>query len=290
MNDLRSHDPYHDDIDLLAFLARSIAFFKKYRWLFLIAITLGLVLGFFRYKTLPVVYKSRLVLQSTILTNQNNIQIVANWNRLLRSHEYKELATQFNMREDAIKKLKELKAEEIQKIFTPTNPNGFTIDVKVTDPQLWDSLQTGIVYGFNNNGFIKDRLAIRKERLLELISKTGDEIKRLDSVKNTVQHILDGKRPGGSLVIDAPGISRQLIEMNEKYLSYKEDLHYSTSVQVIQGFGKFQRPAGNNLLVWLILGVVPGLAIAYVLALFHSLNRKLKQHQLLHKPHRPEDQ
>ena len=116
-----------DEIDLLALLERSILFFKKYKWIFLAAILLGLLLGFLRYRSLPRLYKSRLILHSIVLTNQNDIQIVANWNALLKSGGYAELAADFNCREDILPKVKQIKAEEIQKVFTPTNPNGFTI-------------------------------------------------------------------------------------------------------------------------------------------------------------------
>jgi hypothetical protein len=47
-------------------------------------------------------------------------------------------------------------------------------------------------------------------------------------------------------------------------------------VQVVQGFDDSTKPTGNNLLVWLILGAVPCLAIAYVIALLHSVSQKLK--------------
>ena len=37
-----------DDIDLMVLLERGISFFKKYKWLFLTAIILGLLLGYLR--------------------------------------------------------------------------------------------------------------------------------------------------------------------------------------------------------------------------------------------------
>ncbi len=151
-----------DDIDLLVLLERSILFFKKYKWVFITAIVLGLLLGFLRYRSLPNVYKSRLILQSFILTNQNSIQIADNWNALLKSGAYAELAAAFNCREDILHKVKQIKAEEIQKVFTPTNPNGFTIDVLVTDIAILPELQAGIVSGFDNSEFVKDRLASKK--------------------------------------------------------------------------------------------------------------------------------
>jgi len=282
--DTKTPDFQPDDIDLLALLERSILFFKKYKWIFLAAILFGLLLGFLRYRSLPRLYKSRLILHSIVLTNQNDIQIVANWNALLKSGGYAELAADFNCREDILPKVKQIKAEEIQKVFTPTNPNGFTIDVLVTDNSALEELQKGIVYGFDNSEYVKDRLDAKRNRLRELIDKTSTEVKRLDSTKKTVENILSGKgASSSSLIVDASGISRQLIEMNEKLLSFREDLKFTNAVLVLQSFSKFKAPVGPNLFVWLFLGLASCLSVAYLYALFSSTNQKLKKRSHLRK-------
>jgi hypothetical protein len=277
MSDSKNRDSRHDDIDLLALVERSLAFFKKYKWLFITAAVAGLLLGYIKYRSLPVLYKSRLVLQSILLSNQNNIQIATNWSNLLKNREYTQLAVIFNCSGDLIKNLKEIKPEEIQKIFTPDNPNGFFLDVKVSDAAILGELQKGIVHGFNNHESARDRLTAKRNRLQELIYKTGDEIRRLDSVKRTLGTIIRGEKPGSSLIIDPSGISRQLIEMNEKHLFYKDELKFTTAVEVLQSFNKFKDPVRHSLPAWLFIGLVPCLVIAYVIAFFHSINQKLNE-------------
>src|SRR5688572_12580573 len=212
-----------DDIDLLALLERFIAFSRKNKWLFIICCCLGLSLGYLKYLSLPSIYKSRMLLQPLMLSNQNDIQIVANWNGLLRSGNRDVLSTIFAIPDDTLEKLKQIKAEEIQKIFTPSNPNGFTIDAWVTDVSILDRVQEGIIYGFENSEFVKNRLASRKNRLRELIDITSTEIKRLDSTKKIVENIIVGKgASSATLIVDGSTISRQLVEMNEKLLNFKE--------------------------------------------------------------------
>ena len=276
MDDQRKADLKRDDIDLLALLERGLSFFSRYKWLFIIAIATGLLLGYLRYSSLPTLYKSRLVLQSTQLTNQNNIQIIANWNNLLKSHDHDILASKLNCKPELLKKVKELKADEIQKIFTPQNPNGFIVDAKVTDASAFDGLQKAILYGFDNNGSVKERLAARRNRLTQLMDITSHEIESLDSVKGKLLNILDGKKNSSPLIIDASAVSRQLVEMKEKYLSYKDELLFTNAVHVVHDFDSGKKPVGNSLFVWLILGLVPCMAIAYVIALFHSINQKLR--------------
>ena len=86
----------NDDIDLFQLLEKMILFFRKYKWVFLIAFTLGLASGIFTYGRLPKLYKSRLILHSFTLSNPNFIQIIDNWNSLLKRGEHQSLASIFN--------------------------------------------------------------------------------------------------------------------------------------------------------------------------------------------------
>ncbi|MGZ8553386.1 MAG: hypothetical protein ACXWV8_08270 [Chitinophagaceae bacterium] len=288
--DSKNTGPRRDDIDLIVLLERAISFLKKYKWLFVAAIIIGLLAGYTRYRSLPVYYKSRLILQSVILSNQNNIQIVKYWNMLLKSRQYTDLAEVFNCEKDILDNLKDIKAEEIQKIFTPTNPNGFIVDVLVTDISILGELQKGIVYGFENSESVKDMLFSKRTRLTELIAKTSIEVNRLDSTKRIIDNILSGKRGSySSLIVDASGVSRQLIEMNEKLLSYSGELKFTKAVQVLQSFSKFKSPAGHNLFISLFLGLASCLFLAYLFALFNSIDQKLRSRRNTAKNHGTDD-
>lgn len=275
--DSKKENTTPDDLDLLLLIERSIQFFRKYRWVFIIAIAGGLSLGIFAYMALPKIYQSRLIIHSFTLTNQEYIQIMENWNALLKKKEYAMLAKDLNCREDILSHVKQMKAEEIQKVFTSSNPNGFTIKVNVTDNAVLDDLQSAIVYGFGNSEYIKERLAVKRANLKELIEKTSSEIQKLDSTKKMVENIIGGKgKSSSSLIIDGSSINRQLIEMNEKLLAYKEELKFSNAVQVLQSFSKFRQPADPKLVSWLVIGQLLFLPLAYVYALFSSISEKLK--------------
>src|SRR4051812_46505509 len=86
-----------DDIDLLSLLEKGLWFFRRYRRLFIPAIILGIVLAILAYFIIPKTYSSRLVAHSVVMTNQENIQIIDNWNRLLREKEYTTLAETFGL-------------------------------------------------------------------------------------------------------------------------------------------------------------------------------------------------
>lgn len=270
-------DTTTEDIDLLLLLERSLGFFKKYRILFIIAFVAGTAWGVYKYVTVQKIYSSRLIAHSSVLTNQEEIQLIDNWDNLIKKHEYTEVAEAFHCPETILHKVKSIEGTEIQKVFSPTNPNGFYIDVNVTDNSILDELQKGIVYGFENGDYVKGRLVFKRDRLKEMIDKTNIEILKLDSNKAELEKIIMGKeRPSSSLIVDGSSINRQLIDMNEKLLFWQEELNFSNGIQVLQGFSKFDKPTGPKLFVLLALGWIFSLSLAYIYALISSLNQKLK--------------
>jgi hypothetical protein len=268
-----------EDIDLLLLIERVILFFRKYKWIFIVAGLLGISIGIFSYLALPKIYKSKLILHSFILTNQEEIQIINNWNDLLNKNEHAELAGIFHCPEKILYPVRQMKVEEILKVFSPGNPNGFFIEVMVTDNSILKDLQNGIVYGLENSEYIKEKVATRRADLTELIEKTNIEIKKLDSTKEILENIIIGKRKSSSsLIVDGSAINRQLIEMNEKLLSFETDLKFSNAIQVLQSFSKFKRPVGPRLTIRIVLGLVVSLSLAYLYALFRTIKERLKKY------------
>ena len=239
---------------------------------------LGLLAGLVLYLAIARTYDSKMLVHSNVLTNQEEIQVVRNWNSLLGKGEHESLSRMLNMDRATLGKVSRLGAEEIQQVFSPINPHGFTISATVTDTAVLDKLQEGIIYGFENSPFVKEKLEFNRQALQVLIDKTEGEIAQLDSMKNSMGEIISGRgRVSSSVIMDGGTLSKEIIALNEKLIGLKRDLQFTSAVQVLQGFQKFGKPSDPNLLPLLALGLLVFLAIAYALALVHSLNRKLKQ-------------
>lgn len=267
-----------DDIDLLLFLESGLRFLHRFKWVFIGAIVLGLAAGYAAYKGLSRVYKSTMVLHSYLLTNQELIKIAGNWNSMLAKGELDLLKKEFNCDENTLKQTKSIKADEIQKVFSPVNPHGFTITVTVANNSVLAALEKGIVHGFENSEYVNSRLTVKKERLKKLISETEGERARLDSTRRIVEKIIAGKTgPVSSIIIDGSGFNRQLVEMNEKLLAYQEELQFTRAVQVLQGFSAFNRPSGPRLVPWLIIGLAFFLSISFAYAMYRTVREKIKQ-------------
>ena len=110
----------------------------------------GMLLGIVLFMVLPKRYASTLLLHSFTLTNTEHINIIDNWNELLKKDEYEALSRDFNCSPELLEKVSKIKASEIQKLYIQNNPNGFMVEVIVKDTSILDSLQQGIINGLEN--------------------------------------------------------------------------------------------------------------------------------------------
>ena len=267
-----------DDIDLLNLLERTLRFFSKYRWLFVGAILTGCLAGYLLFASIGKTYDSKMVVHSNMLTNQEEMQIVRNWNQLLTRGEHQVLSGSLNIDPSLLGKVKKLSTREIQQVFSPSNPHGFIIEATVTDTSVLDELQAALLYGFDNSAYVREKLSFNRQALSALIIKTEEEIAGLDSIKNSFAAIISGRGKAVSgVIVDGSGLSKQIVELNEKLVGLRRDLQFTSSVYLLQGFQKFARPSDPNLLPLLVIGAFVFLAFAWVIAILHSVSVKLKQ-------------
>src|SRR6185436_15520398 len=197
-----------DDIDLINIVERAFLFFRRYRNTFLVAVIAGIALGCLKYYTSGKMYKSRLILHSSFLTNLEEIEIISYWNELLKRTEYGALAQSFNCDENMLHDVVSIEGSEILKNYSASNPNGFFIDVRIKDNSVLPALQKALVYGLNNTEYVKQRLLLRKKDVETLIDKVTAEIQKLDSVKKSIENVItSGKQNPGSFMLDIPGIN-----------------------------------------------------------------------------------
>jgi hypothetical protein len=266
-----------DELDLLDLLERFALFLRKHRFLFLAALVAGILLGTTNYYFSGKSYRSRLILHSPILTNEEQIEIIDNWNELLRRGDYGTLAGIMNCPENLVSGLGSIQGSEILKNYSASSPNGFYIDVRVRSNSILPDLQRAIVSGLNNTEFVKQRVTDKGRRLAELIATLQSEIARLDSTKSSIENILSNREKNSSaLMVNVAGVNQELIELHEKLLSYQEEFKMNSGVLVLQGFIPFNTPVSMSLRVSIFLGLLVGMSAAFVIAVLMALRDRLK--------------
>lgn len=266
-----------DELDLLNLVEKAVSFFRNFGKIIIIFSITGLLTGALIYAISAKKFASTLILHSSILTNQEEIAIIEFWEDLLQKKEYPTLANIFNCNVELLKKVSNIKASEIQKLYVQNNPNGFTVEVLVEDTAVLDGLQKGIVYGLENSDYVKSRVAIKKNNLYDLIGKVKDEILKMNFTKSNVDSIMTNKgRSSSSLLIDISGINTQWINLNEKLLDYQEKLKLINAVQVLQSFNKLSNPETPKLTRSLFFGFLAGFFMGYIVAIYMYVQLKLK--------------
>jgi len=273
-----------DELELIGLVERGVSFLKKFGvWIIIFSI-IGLGLGIIVYALSPKLYPSTLLLHSVVLTNEEEIAIINTWKDLKKKGEIVALAKVLNLDSSTVSQLVKIDADQIQKLYTQNNPNGFIVEVLVKDTSILDELEKGIVYGLESSSYVQERVTSRRARLNEMIGKVNSEISKLDSMKTSIQRIISGKGGGGSsFMLDVSGINAQWIGLNEKLLALQEELRFVNAVQVLQSFNKISKPESPKLLKSLFFGVLAGGFIGYIIALIRYLLGKLKERSATRK-------
>lgn len=264
-----------DDVDLIILLERVYLYFRRFRNIFFLSIITGILLGCIEYFLSPKIYQSKLILHSSYLTNQEELEIIDYWNQLLERNEQPILAAILNCREELLNKLVSLEGVEIQKNYSSTDPNGFYINAKIRDNSILRELQTAIIYGLNNTEYVKQKISEKREDLRELIDKATIATRKLDSLKTSIETSI-GKNPA-SVLFDVESINKDLFDINEKLVSYKSELRSLNSLQLLQGFIPLNTPVSRSLKVTIVMALILCLSVAYLFSLLKYLEDRLKK-------------
>jgi len=265
-----------DELDLIVLFEKLVSFLKRFAKVLLYFTLIGIIAGIVVFLSAPRKYPSTLILHSATLTNLENIQIIGGWRQLFKKQDHLALSAILNCSPVTLEKLLSISAEEIQKLYVADNPHGFIVKVIVKDPSILEDLQKGIIHGLESNEYVKERVAIKRSNLTQLIEKVTNEMTKLDSTKLAVENIINNKnKNSSSLMVDVSSINTELINLNEKLLVFKEQLKFANAVQVLQKFSKFSKPESRKGPLLLTVGAIAGFVLGYIVSLFIYVRRKL---------------
>lgn len=262
----------NDQLDLTPIAVKAIQFVRTYGWRIVIGSFLGMIIGGFIYYLLPRNYKAKMVVQSSVIANAQALRIVTNWEDLLNTSGYPILSNIFQQPGSVVSQISGINAEVIP---GADENSGMVIEVIVADSSVIPAVQQGILNGFGNSEYMKERLAIRRQNLEEQIAQSKSELARLDSVKPYIRSFAAADEPTNSrLILDVSDISTQKLACMDRIAQFQEKLKFLRGAYLLQELTPSKRSKLVPAPVLPLLGLVLGFLISYSAITFAILKAK----------------
>lgn len=254
--------PTTDEIDLQQLAVNVVRYFQRHIGFMSVSTVLGILLGIVYYVSLPPVYESQMIVMSDILTSSYSDRLTESLDRLIKEKNDSILAQRLSISIEQSRLVKRLDIESVSRENTNDQKYEsatFVITVEVLQRSLLPLLQNGIIVYLRNNEYVKTRVRQREETSKLLISKLDAEIQSLDSLKT---RLFQGKpitsKSAEVMLVDPTNIYSKIIELNRLRLEYKNSLELFNSIQLIEGFTPFKKPASPKLSIALLAGFALG--------------------------------
>jgi hypothetical protein len=185
--------------------------------------------------------------------------------QLLNTKGYASLARILDCDPEMLKKVEDMKVEIVG---IPSEGNTtFALEVNITDTAILPLLQETLIKGLRNTDYVKRRIAVRKENLLNEIAETRRQMAALDSSGEFVRSLKE-KSGGSSYFLDVATIPEARSNLEDRLAAYQEKLAFVDDMQVLQGFirSKHVKP---RLSVFLPAGLAIGFIIGYIFSMLN---------------------
>ncbi len=166
------------------------------------------------------------------------------------------------------------------------NRHAFEIKVRTYNPTVIPNLQSSLVRYFRENDYLKKRIEINKQMLLEKKIKLKNESKKLDSLKVVIyanyKTMAEQGRQGSNNVIlsdravtNPIEIYNQDLDLYNELQSVERQLYIQPDFEVIDGFTEFSEPASASLTKMLAQAILIAIGLGYVIVALREFNKYL---------------
>jgi len=241
---------------------------------FIVGTALGFTYGMLGTK----VYESKMMVTSYILADSYNDKLGENLNDIIDEGNIELIARKLSLSTPEAENISSIEIESAQKEKAQKDDEKrwFLITVRVLDLDVLPNLQNGIVGYLENNDFVKVRVQQKKDYYNKIIKEIDEEIQSLEGFKNKIYdgNFLESTK--GNVVFDPTEINTKIIELSEDKFKYESELVLVNSVQIVEGFTKFNKPVRPNKAISLVAGATLGLFFVGMLIAFKSIRKVVR--------------
>jgi hypothetical protein len=199
-------------------------------------------------------------------------------NSLIEEGSYSQVAAMLRMPIEETRKLARIrysnKSSEPDSL--ETSEAVFQVEAYTLDNGVLANLQKGITWHLSNNPYVKKRQEVYLSNLNDRIRKTEAQLSDIDSLKGIASESLGNNSAGkGIAMIGAAyeplNVYRESQKLSDELIVLKNELALFESVEIIQPFIKYNKPALPD--VWFIL--ITCAASSLVLAFIYVISGEL---------------
>ena len=209
------------------------------------------------------------------LSQRTAVDLINHLQINISNKDYSEISSLLNLTLDESKSIKSIEAEQLyqqdmnEKFYAL---NKFEVRLSVFDNNAIESVQSGLINYFNNNGFIKDYHNQYLESNESLIDDIKSEMSVLSSMRmNASSNSLDLSSVNIISGKDDKTISNQIISLAQLKEGIRTNQLLLTPLVFVTDFAKTNKTE-RDLLIWSILGGF----ISLLFGLLFSFVRELK--------------
>lgn len=268
-----------DEIDLVELLVKGVLLVKHNIIQIIVFFVIGSGLGFTYASLAPKVYESKMIVSSSILSESYCKKLFETLNTLIKEKNYKALSAKLKATEAEVEELGEFQIESLNEklIISPDKDNtSFLVSVKLTNKNLLPFIQSGLIGYLQNNDFVRIRVEHNKSYIKQMIAKVQKEIESLENFKSSVY---DGKffqSVKGGVMFDPTTVNTKIIDLTKEKINLEQSLEMVNSVEIINGFTKFDKPIWPKKSVSMVAGATFGLFLVGLLIAIKSIRKLVK--------------
>jgi LPS O-antigen subunit length determinant protein (WzzB/FepE family) len=264
------------EIDLVELFLQGINVIRANFWVIVLFFCLGTALGVGYYYSSSKVYESTMVISSNILTRSYSENLVDRLTRHRRESNFVAVMSLLGVSETTAKSIADIDIKNISKADDLKDPGNFIITAYVLDQEVLPELQKGLIHYIENNEYVKIRVEQNRNYLKQTLAKIEQEIKDMEEFKQKIVSGAFFQIAKGNVMFDPTTVNSKILELTKERINLQNSIALSNSVQVIEGFSKFQRPTSPKLSVSMIAGSLVGLFFVGALIAFKSVRRLVR--------------
>ena len=266
------------EIDLQQLFIQFLKYLKRYFWIFLVALALGVGLGIIKCRTSEKLFSSRMVVSTAHISVYHALGMINTIDRLIKDGNHEQIATLLSMDPEQARSLREIMAEAIVDV-PEREPNRLEITVVIRENDILPDLSAGLKHYVNTNPYTKTRNDLYRESSQELIRELEQKIRDIDEMQKGLNESIAGNR-NQTYVLglnEEMGMPSRWLEFYKEKQMLERNMVLLEPFMVIEDFQPFQQPR-KKLLIYCVINSLVFLGLAFLYSLARELYLFMKRH------------